>query len=693
MKRLMRACGTLMSAVGAVFFVPSAWLGGLAVLLLALEPGLLLSGLAATAAAVTYGLAVDRRPLRQWGGTFLLNPALAGLAVGYFYQFDTSSGILAAILGVGTYKITCLLASVCGARGLPVLSLPFSIGAVVAFAAIASYPELVPTQLSTPYPLVLGTDRLPVAVQRFCVAFGSILFLPHVAAGALLFAGTVLCSRILGLLAVLGYVTGSLVEAGLQTPVVSHLPYARDLNYCLTAMALGGVFTVPSRLSLALAAIAVAATVVVTHALANLLGVLLIPVFALPFNLVALVFLNGLKHVGYHGLPAVVERTPEQTLSSHIFRVESNKQAEAAIHLPFAGTWSVYQGDRDQWTHQGPWQHAIDFVRVDEAGKTHEGDGGRLEQYHAYRQPVRAPVSGYVVSLESRLPDNPIGRSDRERNWGNYLIIRDLSGFHVEISHLAQDSLTPQIGQFVNIGDVVGACGNSGYSPQPHIHLQVQRSPYLGEATVPFHFHGFVSDETLFLNQLPGRNQLVASIQPNAGLHGLMEFVLDQRLEFAVERAGISRDSMHLTVRMDDVTGEFYFEDDHESRLFFIKSADLLFFRGFRGRPGSPLQVLYAAAPVIPLTFGQPLSWQTLLPLDMQFTGWRRHAVNSVTMFAHGLLQRRCRFYNDTSGTEIRGEVFWHNRYQSTVCRIDPRVGLAELACGDHVLRRVTLQS
>ena len=44
------------------------------------------------------------------------------------------------------------------------------------------------------------------------------------------------------------------------------------------------------------------------------------------------------------------------------------------------------------------------------------------------------------------------------------------------VAHLRRSSLTVAVGDRVRAGAVIGACGNSGNSTQPHVHLQATDS-------------------------------------------------------------------------------------------------------------------------------------------------------------------------------------------------------------------------
>lgn len=46
----------------------------------------------------------------------------------------------------------------------------------------------------------------------------------------------------------------------------------------------------------------------------------------------------------------------------------------------------------------------------------------------------------------------------------------------MSLAHLQRGSVRVSLGQEVEAGDVIGACGNSGNSTEPHVHVQVTDS-------------------------------------------------------------------------------------------------------------------------------------------------------------------------------------------------------------------------
>ena len=56
-------------------------------------------------------------------------------------------------------------------------------------------------------------------------------------------------------------------------------------------------------------------------------------------------------------------------------------------------------------------------------------------------------------------------------------------------------------------------CGNSGYSPQPHIHIQVQATEEIGSQTIPFSFFGYTISGKFYANNLPEENEIIESLK------------------------------------------------------------------------------------------------------------------------------------------------------------------------------------
>jgi len=91
-----------------------------------------------------------------------------------------------------------------------------------------------------------------------------------------------------------------------------------------------------------------------------------------------------------------------------------------------------------------------------------------------------------VVAVEDRIGDAPLvgwGVCDfTARNFiGNHVVIRHAEGEYALYAHLIGGSVTVAPGDVVEAGQVIGRCGHSGHSSEPHLHFHVQDSPDLFE--------------------------------------------------------------------------------------------------------------------------------------------------------------------------------------------------------------------
>ena len=101
----------------------------------------------------------------------------------------------------------------------------------------------------------------------------------------------------------------------------------------------------------------------------------------------------------------------------------------------------------------------------------------RLEDYGCYGVPVVAPVSGLVVNARDGEPDEvpAITSNNVLAPTGNHVFIQMDTGTYLVIAHLKQGSVRVKTGENVEEGQVIGECGNSGNTSEPHIHIHHQR--------------------------------------------------------------------------------------------------------------------------------------------------------------------------------------------------------------------------
>jgi murein DD-endopeptidase MepM/ murein hydrolase activator NlpD len=220
----------------------------------------------------------------------------------------------------------------------------------------------------------------------------------------------------------------------------------------------------------------------VTLALATALRYFGLPASALPYNLVVLVLVYALQHrhapAGLHPSPAP-GMLPETAGRSVVLN------ASRFPHLPFKDECVITQGINGSMTHRAPWNWALDFEVLSQDQRCHR-TGAALEDYHTFNKLVLAPCTGTVAAVKTHVPDNIPGANNPEENWGNYVVIHSDAGYHVLLAHLRQGSPLVYAGQRIVSGEPIGHCGNSGRSPVPHLHLQIQDTAYPGGPPRPF---------------------------------------------------------------------------------------------------------------------------------------------------------------------------------------------------------------
>jgi hypothetical protein len=130
-------------------------------------------------------------------------------------------------------------------------------------------------------------------------------------------------------------------------------------------------------------------------------------------------------------------------------------------------------------------------------GRSYEGDGTRVTDYHAYDRPVYAPASGRVVAVHDGDPDAPPDEPAAMRGAGNRVVLEVAPGQYLTVAHLRAGTVAVTPGQLVDRGELLARVGNSGNSSEPHVHLHLQDTPVAGSGeAIPFLFSDYVVHET-----------------------------------------------------------------------------------------------------------------------------------------------------------------------------------------------------
>ena len=615
-------------AYASVLFCDSPWLGAWFALLTWFSPQTALPGLLGLLCAAGWGRVLG---LSKPGEPHWVNGLLTGLVIGAIHPLDMQLLAWVAIASLLVTLSTHWLAGLLWQTGrLPVLSLPFTL---VTWAILLTQPYRAATLASVAglaNTQTLFTPRL----DPFFTSLGWLFLVPDPLAGIFLFLGLVVASRYLGLLAAAGYLAGL---AGFHLFNLGD-PHGNGFNFMLTAMALGGIFTVPSRAGFAFAVVGSALSGWAAVALSGMLYGFALPLLTAPFLLAVYLCLGALSaRTGWRKpylnleLPASPEITYER---ARLAEARGAPADSLPLALPFYGEWQVSQGFDGPHTHREAWRHALDFHIV-ENGRSHNGDGASLTDYYCFCAPVLAPAAGQVVRFRSDLPDMPPGEVDIVNNWGNFVLLRMGNGLYVKLAHLKQGSLTVNVGEWVNPGQRIAACGSSGRSPQPHLHLHVQIGEYLGGSTLPFHFGNALvrsGDQTTrnfhlckrpldgdFISAAPISEPLAAAMKLPAGLS------FRYRIKTPENGAG---NTACLNVNLS-LLGQFRLTETQGASAAFEKTAAVIGFYDRQGKTALLLDLWLLALGLTPLSSSAEC-WSDRPSMRLLPIGWGRHLLAAL---------------------------------------------------------------
>jgi urea transporter len=587
-------------------------------------------------------------------GFYLYNSVLVGMGMGFLFEVSLLSAFFTIVASFFTLLLSYGLHALFASHfRLPILNVPFTLVIIIIYLASSRYGSLFVAK-NIP-PALLNFNELPLWISGFLKATGILIFLPYDLVGLAILVAMLLFSRINFFLMAAGYYGGTLFLMILKGSSYYAFTDVYSFNFILIALALGGLFLIPSVKSYTIALFGVLASVFVLDAVNVFWSSYSIPVFTIPFILVTLPILYVMVMSNSHLVTATFTKTPETNLEHYLNYSSRFNLMLPQPHLPFSGEWKVYQGFDDEWTHKGNWAYGMDFVIENRSdGKTFRNDGSRLDDYYCYNKPVLSPVSGQVVEICDEYKDNPPGTVDRQNNWGNYIIIESQWKYYVELSHFAEKSIVVKPGDRVSFGQIIGRCGNSGYSPQPHIHMQVQFLPQIGAPTVPFRYINAVS-EGVYIggNRSPRRGELVKPVTFSRGIERRLQLLIDDVIRFDYLKDSIHLKTATFKVKMAPDASMYIDDEEGGARLHFSSIDGIFAFYRFDGSMRSPLRLFLLALPRIPLT-EESIAWTDTLSSLFIIEGGSMYTFPKS--FCHRLFAAHGN-YSLSEGTVVKGAV------------------------------------
>ncbi|MFM7021862.1 MAG: urea transporter [Flavobacteriales bacterium] len=634
----------IVNSYAQIFFSNHKWFAYLLLLASFIDPYLGLSGLICATASVFFAKWMGFNLENIRSGMYSYNSILVGFAIGVTYEYNLPFFGILLLASLLTMLLTVWLSSLLAVYKVPFLSLPFMLGIWTIFLGAKGFNAIQYSQdgiytINDLYS-VWGPDmakviqdlsaiKLPLLIDIYLKSLGAIFFQYNLLVGILIAVGLLIYSRIAFSFSILGFLTGyffvQLFQGNMNELEYSYIGF----NYILSSIALGGFFLVPSVRSYFLVMATAALIALSISALGKFFfGFFQLPIYSLPFSLVVMLLiyvfnnrysLNGLHLVQYQ------QYSPERNLYAFHNRLERFKNdTYFHIHLPFFGEWFVSQAHEGKITHKEDWKFAFDFVIVDETQKTFKTPGEQVTDFYCYNLPVLAPAAGYVVTVVDDIDDNAVGDINLGENWGNSIVIKHSDFLYSKISHIKKGSFKVKLGDYVKKGEVLASCGNSGRSPEPHVHFQLQASPYVGAKTLKYPLAYYIAKSngkySFHAFDYPQEGQSIFRITPTSLLVQSFSFVPGMMMEFAVDEDGV-KSTVKWEVFVDAYNQTYIYCHETQSTAYFINNETLHYFTEFKGDKTSLLYYFYLGAHKILLGYYNEVEVKDVLPIDGFFTG------------------------------------------------------------------------
>lgn len=591
-------------------------------------------------------------------GLYGFNSLLVGLGLGIYYEPGAAYFVMLLFSAIFTFFLTIWLQNHFGKYGLPYLAWPFVVATWIVTLAARQFTGLEISarglyMLNDLYDSggIIMVDLyhwfnnlpLPEAMVVYFRSLGAIFFQYQTLAGIFIATGLIIYSRIAFLLSLTGFFAAYFFYWFIGASLSELTYYYIGFNFILTAIAVGGFFVVPSRHSFLWVILLTPVISMVIAATNTLFNHFLLPVYSLPFNMVVVMFLYVLKfrerHFQSPELVVVQQNSPEKNLyMQHNFNSRFDTVAQLPkIHLPFYGQWIVTQAHNGPHTHREDWKHAWDFEIADEEGKLFSKSGHNVSDYYCYNQSVIAPADGTVAEILDGVDDNPVGEMNLEQNWGNTIIIKHHEKLFSKICHLKKGSFTVKKGDEVKRGMMIAKVGNSGRSPVPHLHFQLQKTPSIGSKTIDHPLAEYIlhnkTGSELKTYDRPLQAQVVGNISRNDTLFKAFNFVPGQTIEweYSVNNAGSQKETWE--VKTDIYNNTFLECEATASKAWFKVESNLFYFTQFSGNEKTLLYYFYLGAYKAALGFHSGLTVTDNFPLAIMKNNFMRFWQDFVAPF------------------------------------------------------------
>ncbi|MBL4587677.1 MAG: urea transporter, partial [Flavobacteriales bacterium] len=616
-----------------------------------IDPCVGISALAAgiVSLSAAYLLGFDHKNIRE--GMYSFNSVMVGMVMAVYYDMNLPFMLMLLAMSMFTLFFTIAINGQLSKYGLPIMSIPFLLGVWTVLLVGREFSGLHLTERGiytinelywyggeTLVNFYQAVDSIPMPkiFDIYLRSLGAIFFQYNLVAGLVIMVGLIRFSRIAFFLSLVGFFSGYLFYGFMQGEF-SQLHYSYiGFNFILSAIALGGFFIIPSTGSFILVALASPIIAILIAAIGNVFMVVQLPIYSLPYNILVLTTLYVFKlRVAPRGLIPIVEQSysPERNL----YRFLNQKERYANdtlfhILLPYFGDWKVSQAHDGKITHKGDWKEAFDFVIEDEHNSTFRLPGVELDDYYCYNRPVIAAQAGWIVALEDGVPENRVGDVNLDKNWGNSIVIKHGEFIFSKISHIKKGSFKVELGEQVEKGQVLATIGNSGRSPEPHIHFQVQAAQHIGSKTlkypIAYYMEKTADGERFHAFDYPQEGQVISNVKVDSLLKKAFGLIPGMHLKWEGEG-----EKFAWEVFTDAYGHTYIFCHQTKALAYFVNNGTVFYFTKFIGRKDSLLFEFYTGLYKVLLGFYPNLELTDIFPVDVIYTGMLKGLLDLAAPF------------------------------------------------------------
>ncbi len=632
---------SVLHSYSLIFFGKNNFLASVLLLVTFLDFYTGIAGLLATIITSFTAYLIGLNSKKIISGYYGFNSLLVGLGLGIQFQPSLELYIILAFAALLTLLLTVSIEGFFQKYGIPYLTFPFLFAIWIITLATRQYEALNISErgiyilndlqnwggsFSVIIYKWLNTLPLSESLVIYFKSLGAIFFQYNILAGIIIAIALLIYSRISFLLSLIGFFSAyffyDFIGANIDELNYNYIGF----NYILTAIAMGGFLIIPSRYSFLWVVLLTPLISLFISGSAIILDIVQLPVYSLAFNIVVVMFLYALNwRIRFNKKPAI---TSMQLFKPELNLYYQNNSSERFYHnkylsirVPVLGEWTVSQSYNGEYTHKEEWQHALDLIITDNAGNQFTSSGENKEDYYCYNKPVVAPAAGTVVKIVDKIEDNLIGNVNIENNWGNTIIIKHLDGLYSKLSHLRKNSSKVKTGDYVIKGDILAYCGNSGRSAYPHLHFQMQSTPYIASKTIFYPIANFISakgKKYSFLSYaIPKKDEKISDIVFNENLKSAFQFVPGQMFDVNITKSNGKKFQLSWEVQADIYNNIYFYCKDTKSKAFFINNDNIHYFTHFSGDKNSMLFYFYIALFKVPLGYYKEMNIVDCLPLSI----------------------------------------------------------------------------